>query len=52
MCFYYEEKKKDSKRNFYSDLFIFDNISGGVVCIWEMSVCTACLFGGVAAIQE
>ena len=24
-----------SKRNFYSDLFIFDNISGGVVCIWE-----------------
>lgn len=23
------------KRNFYSDLFIFDNISGGVVCIWE-----------------
>ena len=35
MCFYYEEKKKDSKRNFYSDLFIFDNISGGVVCIWE-----------------
>lgn len=33
--FYYEEKKKDSKRNFYSDLFIFDNISGGVVCIWE-----------------
>ena len=26
---------KDSKRNFYSDLFIFDNISGGVVCIWE-----------------
>ena len=59
--FYYEEKKKDSKRNFYSDLFIFDNISGGVVCIWEnrdsgsrlyMSVCTACLFGGVAAIQE
>ena len=31
----YEEKKKDSKRNFYSDLFIFDNISGGVVCIWE-----------------
>ena len=32
---YYEEKKKDSKRNFYSDLFIFDNISGGVVCIWE-----------------
>ena len=23
VCFYYEEKKKDSKRNFYSDLFIF-----------------------------
>jgi len=34
VCFYYEEKRRQQEK-FYSDLFIFDNISGGVVCIWE-----------------
>lgn len=33
--FLYEEGKKDSKKNFYIDLFVFDNISGGFVCVWE-----------------
>ena len=59
--FIMKRKRKTAREIFYSDLFYFLTIFLAVLfafgrteipAVVYMSVCTACLFGGVAAIQE